>query len=275
MDAMGILPKKTRFAVCVRWLTLGHALGGIIALAGPATGSALVPEVIKFKVERELPHDPTAFTQGLEIWEPGYFLETTGQYGQSELRKVEIATGQVKLRKALDGKYFGEGATKFGSDIFQLTWREGAILKWGVSPKSGEPEVKQTFPWTGEGWGVTNGRGVLWLSDGTDQLKAVNPKNMKVTKTLKVTLSGKSMDRLNELEMIDGKIFANIWMTSTVVRINPKSGVIDGLMDLSELVPKQSHPDAVANGLAWDAARRRLFVTGKLWPKVYELTLLK
>ena len=275
MGVMGILPKKTTSGVFVRWLTLGHAWGAIVALVGPNLQAAVVPEVIKFKVERELPHDPTAFTQGLEIWEPGYFLETTGQYGQSELRKVEIATGQVKIRRPLDGKYFGEGATKFGSDIFQLTWREGAILRWGVSPKNKEPEVKETFSWIGEGWGVTNGKGILWVSDGTDQLKAVNPKNMKVSKTIKVTLSGKPMDRLNELEMIDGKIFANIWMTSTVVRINPKSGVVDGLIDLSDLVPKQIHPDAVANGLAWDSRKRRLYVTGKLWPKVYELTLLK
>ncbi len=245
-------------------------------LAGtPDSSFGVTPEVIGFELKRELPHDPRAFTQGLEIWEPGYFLETTGQYGQSELRKVEISSGKVVMSKPLDGKYFGEGATRVGSDVFQLTWREGAVLKWSPTGQKKEPEIRETLPWSGEGWGLTKGQGVLWVSDGTDELKAVDPKTFKVKKTIKVTLSGKPMDRLNELEMVNGKIFANVWMTSTVVRIDPNTGVVDGLMDLSSLVPKNLNPDAVANGIAWDSSNKRLFVTGKLWPNVFELRLIK
>ena len=248
-------------AACV-----GQTIGGVKAFAGS-------PEVISFTLKRELPHDSAAFTQGLEVWSPGYLLETTGQYGQSELRKVEIDSGRVVMRKPLDGKYFGEGAIKVGTDILQLTWREGTVLRWSPNGKTKELEIRQTLPWSGEGWGITRGKGVFWVSDGTDELKSVDPKTFKVKKIIKVTLSGKPMDRLNELEMVNGKIFANVWMTSTVVRINPATGVVDGLMDLSSLVPKNLNPDAVANGIAWDARKSRLYITGKLWPKVFELAL--
>lgn len=255
---------------------LTHLVLTTLGVLGPVKSVfATTPEVIAFHVSRELPHDVAAFTQGLEIWEPGYFLETTGQYGQSELRKVEIDSGKVMMRRPLDGKYFGEGATRIGSDIMQLTWREGVVLRWSPRGKGKELEVGATIPWQGEGWGMTKGKGVIWVSDGSDQLKAVDPRTFKVKQTIKVTLAGKPMDRLNELEMVNGKIFANVWMTSTIVRINPATGVIDGLMDLSSLIPKNLNPDAVANGMAWDSTKNRLYVTGKLWPKVFELKLEK
>lgn len=233
------------------------------------------PAVIKFKVTAEHAHDAQAFTQGLETWGQGYFLETTGLYGKSEIRKVEIATGKVVAVKALDPKYFGEGMTRVGQEILQLTWREGVILKWAFESKVKNHAFKLagTAPWSGEGWGITKGQGVLWISNGTNELSEVDLKSLKVKRTVKVTLSGQPMDRLNELEFIDGKIFANIWMTTTIARIDPKTGNIDGLMDLSSLVPSGLSPDAVANGIAWDPSKKRMYVTGKLWPKVFELEL--
>jgi glutamine cyclotransferase len=250
------------------------SFGFSLALIGTGqTSLSATPKVVSFDVVRELPHDPLAFTQGLEIWEPGYFLETTGMYGKSELRKVEVETGRVVLRRPLSEQYFGEGATKFGSDIIQLTWREGVALRWSISQKSKDLTAATTQPWDGEGWGLTRGSSELWASDGSSQLRVIEPKQLKVKRRVSVTLAGKPMDRLNELEMVEGKIFANVWMTSTIVRIDPKSGVIDGLMDISRLIPKNGSPEAVANGIAWDQKKRRLYVTGKLWPKVFELKL--
>ncbi len=227
---------------------------------------------ISWKLEHTFPHDSQAFTQGLEIWGNRFFLETTGIYGKSEVRKIERSTGKVTHMRALDPRYFGEGATRIGTDIIQLTWREGVILKWKFSDHGGF-QAAGTHPWSGDGWGITQGNGSLWISNGTSQLAEVDKKTFAVIKTLQVTMLGKPTDHLNELEFINGKIFANVWMTSTIVRINPKSGIIDGLMDISALNPKGMSQDAVANGIAWDGAKKRMYVTGKLWPNIFELSL--
>ena len=187
---------------------------------------------------------------------------------------MERKSGKVVARQALDSQFFGEGVTKVGKDIFQLTWREGVILKWNFAEKSGFKLIDKS-PWSGEGWGLTSGGKSLWASNGTDEIFEVDPKSRKVKRSLKVNLSGQPLDKLNELEFIDGKIFANVWMSLTIVRINPKSGDIDGLLDLSSLSPKGTNMDSVANGLAWDATRKKLYVTGKLWPKVFEIEILR
>ena len=244
--------------------------GGISLAAGKGATS---PEAIKWSLVKSYPHDKEAFTQGLEVWDGRHFLESTGQYGRSEVRRVEISTGKVVASTLLDPKYFGEGIVRLGGDIYQLTWREGQVLKWTFQGKKGF-EQKGTALWSGEGWGATKGpSGSIWASNGTDKLSEVDPKTFKVKRTLKVTLSGQAMDRINELEFVGGKIFANVWMTTMIVRIDPKSGVIDGIMDMSSLVPAGLPQDAVLNGIAWDEGKKRLYVTGKLWPKVFELEL--
>lgn len=236
-------------------------------------GGAALPKVVSWTLDAEFPHDQQAFTQGLEVFEGRYFLESTGQYGQSELRKVEIKSGRVITKVPLDKKYFGEGLTRVGNEILQLTWQEGVILKWSIGHGSKDFDLKATIPWTGEGWGITRGGGDLFVSNGSSEIAILDGKSLKVKRSLKVTLSGKEMDRLNELEFVNGKLFANVWMTSTIVRIDPKTGQIDGLMDLGPLVPKGLSLDAVANGIAWDAKKKILYVTGKLWPKVFALKL--
>ena len=249
----------------------------------PCEATTPVLEKISWKLEHKLPHDPSAFTQGLEVWGNSHFLETTGLYGKSEIRKVERLTGKIVAAQALDPKFFGEGVTRLGPDIFQLTWREGIILKWDFQGKDLRASSKNkdsfrlqsSLPWSGEGWGITQGNGSLWISNGSSLLSEVDRKTMALKKTLQITLSGKPMENLNELEFVDGKIFANIWMTSTIVRINPQTGVIDGLMDLSPLVPQNLSQDAIANGIAWDSVKKRIYVTGKLWPTIFELTLTK
>jgi glutaminyl-peptide cyclotransferase len=247
----------------------------------PCEASQSALEVITWKLEHELPHDPEAFTQGLEVWGNSYFLETTGLYGKSEIRKVERLTGKIVSAQVLDAKLFGEGVTRLGPDILQLTWREGTILKWkfqdagrrASSKNKGGFRLQSSHPWSGEGWGITQGNGSLWISNGSSQLSEVDNKTFAVKKILPITMSGKPMENLNELEFVNGKIFANIWMTSTIVRINPKTGIVDGLMDLSPLTPKNLPQDAVANGIAWDSVKKRIYVTGKLWPTIFELSL--
>lgn len=230
------------------------------------------PKVLSWTKTNESPHDPSAFTQGFEVWDKRYFLESTGHYGKSEIRKVDRITGVVKSRTSLDKSYFGEGVTRHGEDVFQLTWREGLVLRWGFSEKSGF-DLKATSFWVGEGWGITAGGGSLWVSNGSSDLIEVDMKTLKPKKTIKVTLAGQEFDRLNELEWVDGKIMANVYMSSTVVVINPKTGIIDSMLDLSTLVPNGLSVEAVANGLAWDKTKQRLYVTGKYWPKVFELAL--
>lgn len=255
------------------FLSVVPVILGLIGCLPVAKCLEAAPEIISWALKRELPHDPTAFTQGLEVLDGRYFLESTGQYGQSEIRKVDRTSGQVVSRKPLDGKYFGEGLTRVGDKILQLTWREGVILRWKMGKKADGFVADGSLPWKGEGWGVTQGAGMIWVSNGSNELMALDPKSLAVRKTLKVTLSGEPMDRLNELEFINGKIFANVWMTSTIVRIDRTSGVIDGLLDLGPLIPKGVSIEAVPNGIAWDPEKKLLYVTGKLWPKVFELKL--
>lgn len=244
------------------------------AVAGnvPKTVAQAQPKVLSWTKTNEFPHDPSAFTQGFEVWDKQYFLESTGHYGKSEIRKVDRTTGVVKSRTSLDKSYFGEGVTRVGADFLQLTWREGLILRWRFSEKSGF-DLKSSSFWVGEGWGIAAGGGSLWASNGSSDLIEVNVKTLKPKKTIKVTLAGQEFDRLNELEWVDGKIMANVYMSSTVVVINPKTGVVDALLDFSTLVPNGVSMEAVANGLAWDKSNRRLYVTGKYWPRVFELSL--
>jgi glutamine cyclotransferase len=229
------------------------------------------PKVLSWTKTNEFPHDPTAFTQGFEVWDKQYFLESTGQYGKSEVRKVERASGLVKSRTSLDKSYFGEGITRVGAEFFQLTWREGLILRWAFSDKLGF-DLKSTSFWVGEGWGITAGSGSLWVSNGSSDLIEVNQKTLKPKRTIKVTLEGRPFDRLNELEWVEGKIMANVYMSSTVVVIDPKTGIIGALIDVSGLVPRGLSIEAVPNGLAWDKSNQRLYVTGKYWPKVFEVS---
>jgi glutamine cyclotransferase len=260
----------TLLAVLFLMLDLGWAR------AKPAlqVAKSVAPKAISFEITDDYPHDPQAFTQGLEVWGGEFFLESTGQYGKSDVRKVHIRSGRVEVSSPLDASYFGEGVTRRGSEIFQLTWREGQILKWSFSSKYGFKLVGKS-PWVGEGWGLTKGRGALWVSDGSSVIREVRLPDFTVTRKITVTLNGSALGKINELEWVDGRIFANVWMTSMIVRINPDSGVIDGLLDLSTLIPKGLSTDAVANGIAWHPSQRRLYVTGKFWPKVYALRLLE
>lgn len=239
------------------------ALGAGTALAQPA-----VP-VHRIEVVASYPHDPQAFTQGL-VYEDGYLFEGTGRYGESSLRRVDLATGDVLQRSNLGVRYFGEGITILKDRIYQLTWQSHI----GFVYERDSFRQLQTFFLPGEGWGLTHDGSQLIVSDGTPVLRFLDPQTFKELRRVTVTEAGQPLARLNELEYIDGEVWANVWYTDHIVRIDPVSGAVTGKLDLSGLYQGRE-ADAVLNGIAWDAEQRRLFVTGKLWPTLYEIRVVE
>lgn len=237
------------------------------------TGTELngVP-IYSFKVVNSWPHDPDAYTQGL-IYKDGILYESTGRYGSSSLRKVELMTGKVLKKVDVENQYFAEGMTLFQGKIFQLTWKaqKGFIY---------DEDFKRTgeFTYEGEGWGLTHDAESLIMSDGTNRIRFLDPNTLKVQRTIDVLDQGKPLLELNELEYIKGEIFANIWQTDRIVRLDPRDGKILGWVDMTGLLKLKENyekPVDVLNGIAYDEAGDRLFVTGKLWPKLFEVRLKK
>jgi glutamine cyclotransferase len=226
--------------------------------------------VYGFEVVRVYPHDPSAFTQGL-VFRDGELLESTGRY-PSTVRRVRLEDGVVLQQRELAGDYFGEGLTAVGDRVLTLTWRDGKGFIW--DPATLEPRGE--FAYAGEGWGLTHDATRLILSDGTAALRFLDPATLQETGRVPVTLQGRPISQINELEWIEGEVFANLWQTDYIVRIDPATGTITGIIDLTELMPDRSGldpTDAVLNGIAWDPEGRRLFVTGKNWPKLFEIRL--
>lgn len=254
-------------------LCLGLVLGcAPAAKAGPEPGSEGPPTIYDVEIVKAYPHDAQAFTQGL-YYKNGYLYESTGLKGRSTVRKVEIETGKVLQRKDLPETLFGEGVTDWRGEIIGLTWR--SQVGFVYDEKSFDTKRRFTYP--GEGWGVTTDGDRLIMSDGTSSLRFLNPRTLKETGRIAVTLKGKPLANLNELEWVDGEIYANVWLTDAIVRIDPQSGRVVGVIDLSSL-HKALGADAqaidVLNGVAYDAKDKRLFVTGKLWPKLFEIKLV-
>lgn len=236
-----------------------------------ATAPEIVP-IYSYKVKNSWPHDRRAYTQGL-IFHEGVLWESTGQYGSSSLRKVELKTGKVIKQIAVPRKYFAEGMTVFNNKVFQLTWQEqkGFIYDPATFQKQGE------FDYSGEGWGLTHDEQSLIMSDGTNQIRFLDPSTLQTTRTISVFNGDEPVEKLNELEYIDGEIYANIWQTDRIVRIDPQSGKILGWIDLTGLLKPKDRlgEEDVLNGIAYDAEGKRLFVTGKMWPKLFEIEIVK
>jgi glutamine cyclotransferase len=236
-----------------------------------ASGANPAPVRYGYKVIREWPHDPAAFTQGL-VFRNGGFLESTGLNGESTLRSVDLETGRVLKRVSLPREYFAEGLAFVGNRAYQLTWQNHKGFIYDVDTFRAEGE----FTYEGEGWGLaTDGRWLV-LSDGTSRIRFFDPDGFRLVRSIDVAAAGRPVERLNELEWINGEIFANVWQTDEVVRIDPSSGVVRGIIDFSGLLPlNERTPDTdVLNGIAYDAAGGRLFVTGKRWPRIYEVRLV-
>jgi len=256
-----------RAAAIALTLLLMPATAG--AQSSPAQQPPPVP-VYGYEVVRVWPHDRTAFTQGL-AWHEGDLLESTGRE-PSTVRRVRLEDGAVLDLKVLDTAYFGEGLTEIDGRVLTLTWLSGKGFIWDAADLGPEGE----FAYAGEGWGLTDDGSRLILSDGTPVLRFLDPDTLAETGRTPVTLQGRPVGQINELEWIEGEVFANIWQTDLIVRIDPATGHVTGVIDLRGLLPDRSgmNPiDDVLNGIAWDPDGRRLFVTGKNWPSLFEIRL--
>lgn len=224
------------------------------------------PPVYKVTVTATRPHDSAAFTQGL-FFHNGALYEGTGRIGESSVRKTDPATGQVQQQQDLPGALFGEGITGWKDKIIQVTWQDRQGFVYNLSDLA----LRDSFEYEGEGWGLTHNGTHLILSDGTSTLKFLDPDSFKMVSTLTVKAGKCPVEKLNELEWVDGMIYANIWQTDLIARIDPKTGAVKSFLDVTDLGPETADPDAVANGIAYDAASKKLFLTGKLWPRMYEV----
>jgi len=249
-----------------------QSAGSVAAPTSAATTAASATDfpLYTYEVVNVWPHDRTAFTEGL-VYLQGILLESTGLNGRSTLRKVELQTGRVLQQVTLSSRYFGEGMTVLGGKVYQLTWQNQTGFVYDLESL----KLEQEFTYTGEGWGLTTDGHSLIMSDGTNQIRFIDPATFKVTRTISVLDHGVPLKQLNELEYIKGELFANVWQTQSVVRIDPATGAIRGMIDFSGLLAPGDYaagPD-VLNGIAYDAAGDRIFVTGKNWPKLFEVRL--
>lgn len=224
-----------------------------------------------YEVVNTYPHDPQAFTQGL-IYHDGYLYESTGLYGESTLRKVALETGEVLQQVDLPPNYFGEGLTLWEDQLLQLTWREGTGFIYNLKDFS----QLGRFTYMTEGWGLTHDGTRLIMSDGSASLYFLDPGDFQVIGSVVVTYQGQAIQHLNELEYINGMVYANIWLTDDIVRIDPATGEVIGWIALSGILPDDLRTPTtdVLNGIAYDPAGDRLFVTGKNWPHLFEIRLV-
>lgn len=228
-----------------------------------------VPLNYTYNIVNVYPHDPNAFTQGLVI-ENGVLYEGTGLYGSSTLRRVDLETGNVLQSYALPNEFFGEGITVFGDRIIQLTWQSGKGFVYNKSSF----ELLQEFEYSTEGWGITHDGSQLIMSDGTATLYFLDPETFETVGQVEVHDNG-PVTNLNELEYINGEVYANIWLTNKIAIINPQTGQVTAWIDLTGIyTPESSNPNSVLNGIAYDAEDDRLFVTGKLWSQLFEIELI-
>jgi len=236
----------------------------------PAPPEGMPPPTWSVSVIERIPHDPRAFTQGLAIVD-GVLYESTGLNGQSSVRIVDPATGEVRLRRDLADRYFGEGLAPVGDALIQLTWRSQVAFVYDRATL--EPRGEHAY--AGQGWGLTYDGERLILSDGSDRLRFFDPLTFEETGSVAVRDAGRPVDRLNELEYIDGEVLANVWQTDLIVRIDPATGRVIGRLDLAGLRPAEADArDDVLNGIAWDRDGRRLLVTGKRWPLMFSIRAL-
>jgi glutamine cyclotransferase len=231
--------------------------------------SSRVP-VYKYTIVHSYPHDPDAFTEGLE-YRDGFLYESTGLNGRSSIRKVKIETGEVVQNRNIGKDYFGEGITFWKDELFQLTWSTEVGFVYDAKTLAS----KKSFNYKGEGWALTHNADSLIMSDGTAELRFIDPVTFKERRRITVTDHGVPIKYVNELEWIKGEIFANIYTTDYIARIDPSTGRVTGWIDVRGMLPRQNDGNTVPNGIAYDAEHDRLFVTGKNWAKLFEIKLTR
>ncbi len=237
----------------------------LLALACPGSAASVPPD---FEVTARYPHDSTAYTQGL-VWQDGVLYESTGRYAHSELRRVDLKTGAVLARRELPHDRFGEGLALLGGKLYQLTWESHVAYVYDAKTLA----PLDSFPYEGEGWGLATDGRVLWMSDGSDSLRVVDPRTFRTTRSVKVTFNGGPLVKINELEWVDGALLANVYETDRIVRIDPATGVVTKSYDFAELYPDRSLNADVLNGIAKAPVAGQFLVTGKYWPTMYQVRL--
>ena len=262
----------------------------VVVDPGPQTGTTVAsfdrprpaePKQYGYEIVASYPHDPEAYTQGL-LWHDGYLYESTGQWERSSLRQVDLASGQVLRSKPVTltppvRATFAEGLALVGDELFQLTWKDRVAFVWSLD---GFTKLRE-HSFSGEGWGLTYDGERLILSDGTSKLRFFDPATFKQIGAVRVTRSGKPVDQINELEFIDGEVWANVWQEDYVIRIDPQNGQVTGVIDFTGIIDIEPNivvgggAQNVLNGIAYDSEGERLFVTGKEWPALFEVRLIE
>jgi glutaminyl-peptide cyclotransferase len=270
ITVMSVFVFGTAFAACG---TDTPAASDTSKTAVPDTSTNAPPArtpVYAYDIVQEWPHDRSAFTQGLQ-WHENRLFEGTGQVGQSSIREVELQTGRVIRKRDVPPPHFGEGIVILGDNLYEITWTTGVafVYDWRTFNPKGQ------FRYEGQGWGLTTDGKSLIMSDGSSTLQYRDPATFAVQKTVSVSDKGQPVSKLNELEWVKGEVWANVWESDQIARINPATGEVTGWIDLKGILPPMDRTggEDVLNGIAYDAAQDRLFVTGKLWPKLYEIKL--
>jgi glutamine cyclotransferase len=255
---------REKFSFC-SVTCLFSAFWYLLSLAGC---SNKMPPVISPEIAAEIPHDSTAFVQGL-FYDAGRLFESDGLYGQSALRMLDAQSGALLKHVPLEPRYFGEGCAKMGETVVQLTWQEKTALTWSLADLSPGPALL----YGGEGWGLTGDGTVFYLSNGSDTV-FVRDTNFTVVRKIQVTLRGMPVKNLNELEYVNGVLYANVWYSDSIFAINPKSGKVERIIDCSRLVEKEgpSSSECVLNGIAYNSETRGFYLTGKNWKKIFLVT---
>ena len=224
----------------------------------------------QYEIVKRIPHDVTAFTQGLSVHD-GVFIESTGQTGMSSVRRVDMKTGKVLKKTDLNAQVFGEGSTVYNNKVYVLSWlnQTGFIFDAQTLAQTG------TFSYAGEGWGLTTDGTVMYMSNGTNLIAVRDPSDMHMLRSFTVTQDGSGVRELNELEWVDGEIWANVWRTEKIVRIDPATGNVTGVIDLTGILPDSERPANadVLNGIAYDPTTKAIYVTGKNWPWIYHIAV--
>ena len=274
-------PKKPLFLTHISraGLRARAATVGVLLLAagtaqGQSTPAGIAPiggvAAIGYDIVRSIDHDTGAFTQGL-LWHADKLYESTGQYGGlSSVRRLSSDTGAIEVGLKLPDQLFGEGLARVGNKLIQLTWKKQVALEYDVEPLRHTGEV---FRYRGEGWGLCFDGKVLWMSDGSSELRIRRADNFAAIGKRRVTYAGKALDRLNELECVGEHVYANVWQSDLIVRIKKSNGRVDGVLNARTLFPRRSPEHGVLNGIAHDPIRNTFFLTGKYWPKIYEVRL--
>lgn len=221
-----------------------------------------------FEVTGRLPHDPSAYTQGL-LWADGVLFESTGQYGHSEVRRIDLPSGRILASRALPANRFGEGLALLKGRLYQLTWKSGVAYAWDATTLA----PLDSFSYAGEGWGLTTDGTSLIMSDGSDSLRVVSPETFRVERVVHVRYRGDPLYKLNELEYVDGEVLANVYQSNWVLRIDPRTGDVREVLDLADLYPERPPSAEVMNGIARAPDGTQLLLTGKYWPVLFQVRL--